>query len=46
METVIELKDVSKVYDLDAVKVNALDKVNLKISKGQFISIIGPYHSC
>ncbi|MBI2545516.1 MAG: ABC transporter ATP-binding protein [Candidatus Aenigmarchaeota archaeon] len=42
METVIELKDVSKVYDLDAVKVNALDKVSLKITKGQFISIIGP----
>ncbi len=39
---VIELENVSKTYSLDSVKVNALDKVSLKISRGDFISIIGP----
>ncbi|MFH1588621.1 MAG: ABC transporter ATP-binding protein, partial [Candidatus Diapherotrites archaeon] len=42
LETVIELKDVEKVFDLGKVKVPALKKANLKINKGDFISIMGP----
>lgn len=39
---VIELNDVSKTYDLGEVKVHALKNANLKIYKGEFISLIGP----
>jgi putative ABC transport system ATP-binding protein len=39
---VIELKGVSKIYQMGQVEVKALDHVNLKIERGEFISIIGP----
>ncbi|HHT27737.1 MAG TPA: ABC transporter ATP-binding protein [Firmicutes bacterium] len=38
----IELQDVSKIYTMGQVEVKALDQVNLKIERGEFISIIGP----
>lgn len=38
----IELKNVSKVYELGGEKIAALDNVNLKVDKGDFIAIIGP----
>ncbi|MCS4542238.1 MAG: ABC transporter ATP-binding protein [Euryarchaeota archaeon] len=38
----IEAKDLTKIYYLDAVQVQALDKINLKIEKGEFISVMGP----
>jgi putative ABC transport system ATP-binding protein len=38
----VELKNVSKVYELGGEKINALDQVNLKIGKGDFIAITGP----
>jgi putative ABC transport system ATP-binding protein len=41
-EPVIELKNVWKIYDMDKVKVTALEDVSLKIYKGDFICIIGP----
>lgn len=38
----IELKGVSKVYDLGESRVSALKKVDLVISRGEFITIMGP----
>lgn len=38
----MELSEVSKVYRLDGVEVRALNKVSLKINKGDFVSIVGP----
>jgi putative ABC transport system ATP-binding protein len=40
--TLIEIKSVSKVYDLGEVKVRALDDVSLAIEHGEFLSIMGP----
>ena len=37
----IELENVSKIYDLGEVKVTALDNVSFKCEKGEFISIMG-----
>lgn len=42
MEAVIELEDVSKIYQMDEVKVPALNDVSLKINRKDFISIMGP----
>ena len=38
----IELNQVSKIYDGTAVPVKAVDEVNLKIEKGEFTAIVGP----
>lgn len=38
----IELRQVSKVYQIGEDTVHALDKANLKINDGEFVSIIGP----
>jgi len=38
----IELKNVSKIYKAGPVSVKALDDINLEISKGDFVAIIGP----
>ena len=40
--TLIEIKSVSKVYDLGEVQVRALDDVSLTIEGGEFLSIMGP----
>ena len=37
----IELANISKIYQLEGVSVNALDNVSLKIGKGEFIAITG-----
>jgi putative ABC transport system ATP-binding protein len=42
LETVIELKEVSKTFDLGKIKVPVLKNINLKINKGEFVSIMGP----
>src|SRR5204863_8814039 len=38
----IELRDLSKTYDLGEVKVHALRQVNLDIAEGEFVALIGP----
>lgn len=38
----IELKDISKTYQMGKVQVNALAGVSLKVSSGEFIAIMGP----
>lgn len=38
----LELKDVSKSYEVDRNELKVLDRVNLKVSPGEFISIVGP----
>ena len=40
--SIIELRDVSKIYRLGNTEINALSSVNLKIQKGDFIAIVGP----
>jgi len=37
----IAISQLSKIYDTGAVKVNALNQVNLEIEKGDFVAIIG-----
>jgi len=41
-KTIIELKDVWKIYQMGQVEVPALQGVNLKINKGEFVAIVGP----
>ena len=38
----VELRDVSKIYQLGGEEIRALDNVSLDIRQGEFISIIGP----
>ncbi len=42
MDTVIELKEVSKTYRLNGLKVDALADVSLKVNKKDFLAIVGP----
>ncbi|MCK4730251.1 MAG: ABC transporter ATP-binding protein [Candidatus Aenigmarchaeota archaeon] len=42
MPSIIELKNVSKIYKMGDSKVYALDKANLKIKEGEFVAIFGP----
>lgn len=37
----IEIKDLSKVYSLGDVRVNALDRVSLTIGQGEFVAVMG-----
>ena len=37
----IELKKLTKIYKTDAETVNALNSIDLDISSGQFLSIMG-----
>jgi len=41
-ETIIKLKDVGKVYQMEEVKVQALKKIDLEINKNEFVAIMGP----
>lgn len=42
MENVITLENIQKVYSSKEVETTALDKVNLTIKKGEFVSVMGP----
>lgn len=39
--TLIELKDISKVYSIETLETHALQNINLDICKGEFVSIAG-----
>jgi len=41
VRTILELKNVSKTYQMDEVQVQALRDVNIVISEGEFVAIIG-----
>jgi len=38
----IDIKDVTKIYDIGTVKVNALSGVNLQIDENEYMAIMGP----
>ena len=38
----IELRDVSKTYDLGEVKVEALKHISLDIEQGEYVALVGP----
>ena len=40
--SLVELRNVSKIYRLGEEEIRALDDVTLDIEEGEFISIIGP----
>ena len=42
MSHFIQLTDVSKVYSMGEVKINALSEMNFFIEKGEFVVIVGP----
>lgn len=42
MSEILKMKNISKIYQMGSEKVVALDKVNLTISKGEFVSVLGP----
>ena len=42
MSKIIQLKNVSKTYQIGETKVNALNNLSLDVNKGEFIAIMGP----
>lgn len=42
MSTIIKLSDISKIYRTKTIETQALDKVNLDIEEGEFLSVMGP----
>jgi len=39
---VLEVKNISKIYEMDEISVKALDNVSLNINEGELVSITGP----
>jgi len=42
MPPLIQIRDVSKIYQLDEVEVRALDGIDLMMNRGEFSALIGP----
>jgi len=42
MDTVLETKDLTKVYGAKGTHFTALDGINIKVEKGEFLGIMGP----
>ncbi len=42
MDNVINMEEITKIYKLGQIKVEALKDINLQVEKGEFISIMGP----
>ena len=42
MSEILNMKNISKIYQMGSEKVVALDDVNLSINEGEFVSILGP----
>ena len=42
MENVLEVKGISKKYQSKKIEILAIDNINFRVKKGEFISIIGP----
>jgi len=41
-DTVIELEDLARYYEMGGVTIKALDGINLQIGRGEYVSIVGP----
>ena len=42
MKTIVELKNLSKIYNTGEKEFKALDNIDLSIEKGEFVAILGP----
>ena len=42
MEKIVELKNVSKIYNTGEKEFKALDNIDLSINKGEFVVVLGP----
>src|SRR5512132_4277299 len=38
----IEIRDITKVYEMGAQKVHALDGVSLQVERGEYVAVMGP----
>lgn len=38
----VEMKDVTKVYQMGEVSIKAVDGIDFEIQKGEFVVIVGP----
>ena len=41
-DNIIKTTDITKVYRIGAIKVNALRGINLEIRRGEFVAVMGP----
>ena len=41
-QKIIDIKNVTKVYKIGSVRVNALSGINLEVNRGEFLTIMGP----
>jgi putative ABC transport system ATP-binding protein len=41
-DTIIQMEELSREYEMGGIKINALDGVDLEIGRGEYVSIVGP----